>query len=475
MEEKSTTGIRSYALDALRGFAILTMILSGSISFGNLPAWMYHAQVPPPLHKFIPSIPGITWVDLVFPFFLFAMGAAFPLALSKKIKDDKVPFNLILQVFKRGLLLCFFAIVIQHIRPNVLSTTPDVVTWLIALLGFALLFLIFWRFPESISKNVRLGLRATGWIGIALLLAFVTYPDGSGFKMSRFDIIIAVLAEVSVFGSLIWLFTRNNWMLRLGIMALVVAIRLSHNSGEGFVKDLAMLQPSGWVVNVHFLKYLLIVLPGTIAGDIILKMMKTDSQVIIDTFNEYKVNAAFLAVFMAGFIVLSLVTLYNRWVWQGFIGGIALCAASWVLLKDMKGGYYDILKEVFKWGVFWFILGFMLEPFEGGIKKDHSTISYYFLTSGLALFFIIFASIVIDFFRKKSYLGLLIDSGQNPMIAYAGGGNIITPIIGIFGIQTLMNTWFTTPFLGFLRGFLFTLALAYIVKLFTRYKIFWRS
>ncbi|MBK6682492.1 MAG: hypothetical protein IPG53_22085 [Ignavibacteriales bacterium] len=61
------------------------------------------------------------------------------------------------------------------------------------------------------------------------------------------------------------------------------------------------------------------------------------------------------------------------------------------------------------------------------------------------------------------------------MIAYAGGGNIITPIIGIFGIQTLINAWFTTPFLGFLRGFLFTLAVAYVVKLFTKYKIFWRS
>ncbi|MBK7866366.1 MAG: DUF5009 domain-containing protein [Ignavibacteriales bacterium] len=67
MEEKSTTGIRSYALDALRGFAILTMILSGSISFGNLPAWMHHAQVPPPLHKFIPpfpELPGSIWFSL---------------------------------------------------------------------------------------------------------------------------------------------------------------------------------------------------------------------------------------------------------------------------------------------------------------------------------------------------------------------------------------------------------------------------
>ncbi|HEX4875511.1 MAG TPA: DUF5009 domain-containing protein, partial [Chitinophagaceae bacterium] len=64
---------RNESLDALRGFAILTMILSGAIAYGNvLPAWMFHAQVPPPAHKFDPSIPGITWVDLVFPFFLFS-------------------------------------------------------------------------------------------------------------------------------------------------------------------------------------------------------------------------------------------------------------------------------------------------------------------------------------------------------------------------------------------------------------------
>lgn len=78
---------RNQSLDALRGFAILTMVLSGSIAFGDvLPAWMYHAQVPPPDHKFVPTLAGITWVDLVFPFFLFAMGTAIPLALQKNIK-----------------------------------------------------------------------------------------------------------------------------------------------------------------------------------------------------------------------------------------------------------------------------------------------------------------------------------------------------------------------------------------------------
>jgi hypothetical protein len=56
---------RADALDALRGLAILGMILSGSIPFNDmLPGWMYHAQVPPPHHVFNPDLPGISWVDL---------------------------------------------------------------------------------------------------------------------------------------------------------------------------------------------------------------------------------------------------------------------------------------------------------------------------------------------------------------------------------------------------------------------------
>ena len=75
---------RNQSLDTLRGFAILTMVLSGSIAFGDvLPAWMYHAQVPPPDHKFVPTLAGITWVDLVFPFFLFALGNAMAFVIPR--------------------------------------------------------------------------------------------------------------------------------------------------------------------------------------------------------------------------------------------------------------------------------------------------------------------------------------------------------------------------------------------------------
>ncbi|NDH55065.1 MAG: DUF5009 domain-containing protein, partial [Betaproteobacteria bacterium] len=51
---------RALALDALRGLAILAMLLSGQLPFdaNALPAWMYHAQVPPPHFVFNPNLPG---------------------------------------------------------------------------------------------------------------------------------------------------------------------------------------------------------------------------------------------------------------------------------------------------------------------------------------------------------------------------------------------------------------------------------
>lgn len=59
---------RALALDALRGYAIITMVLSATIVTHVLPGWMSHAQTPPPDHVFNPLLPVITWVDLVFPF-----------------------------------------------------------------------------------------------------------------------------------------------------------------------------------------------------------------------------------------------------------------------------------------------------------------------------------------------------------------------------------------------------------------------
>jgi predicted acyltransferase len=151
---------REPSLDALRGIAILGMVLSGSIAFGGvLPAWMYHAQVPPPLHQFDPSLPGITWVDLVFPFFLFSMGAAFPLSLRGAIDQNKNTRYFVRLAAIRFFLLAFFALFTQHMKAWVMAPDPGTTFLTIGLCAFG------WNFlPELERTSGQLPPLDTDWM-----------------------------------------------------------------------------------------------------------------------------------------------------------------------------------------------------------------------------------------------------------------------------------------------------------------------
>ena len=219
---------RAVALDAVRGLAILMMVFSGVLPWDNsLPRWMYHAQEPPPWHKFNPALPGITWVDLVFPFFLFALGAAIPLALASRRTRGGPWWQPVVGAAQRLVLLVWFALYFEHIRPSTLSPHPTARTWATALLGWALFFPVLTRLPAAWPRWRVWAVRAVGWAGTTVLLASLRYPDGTGFQLHRSDIIILVLANMAFFGTLIWLATRGNTLLRLGVLPLFIALRLA--------------------------------------------------------------------------------------------------------------------------------------------------------------------------------------------------------------------------------------------------------
>lgn len=475
MKTGTTEPKRSYALDALRGFAILTMLLSGQVPFGVLPSWMYHAQVPPPLHKFIPTLPGITWVDLVFPFFLFSMGAAIPLANAKKIEKGIAEFKIIGSMITRGLILVGFAMFVQLIRPYTLSGSPDAATWLYALLGFFLFFPTLGRFPVDLKPWVNIAIKAAGLAGMIAFCMLARYPDGSGFKATRSDIIILVLANVSIAAAIIWYYTRSNILLRIGLLVFVFAARLVYPE-VSWGKWLWKSSPVPWLGMLYFQQYLFIVLPGTIIGDFILKWMKNENTASEEPKEAWSKNTlTLLAGIMFLFIVALLIGLKTRLVFETLLFSVGLMLITWGIVLKAASNTELFLKKLFQWGAYFLLIGLAFEPYEGGIKKDHPTMSYYFVTVGLAVFMLIAFTIIIDIFKKKKYLQLLIDNGQNPMIAYAGINNLMAPLLGITGLGALLNTIFPTPWLGALRALLVVLTLAIIVSFCTRKKIFWRS
>ncbi len=472
---------RALALDALRGVAILAMLLSGQLPFDQnaLPSWMYHAQVPPPDFHWNGALPGITWVDLVFPFFLFAMGAAFPLALSRRLERRVRPWQPLWFILERGVLLGFFALFVQAIRPYTLASHPTTGTWLLALLGFFLLFPILARPPASWPRAVHWTLRIAGWLGAILFLALVRYPDGSGFQLARSDIIIIVLANMAVFGSLVWMLTRQNLLLRLGVLGILLAIRLSNmpQPVEGWVHDLWTFSPAPWIYQLYYLQYLCIVIPGTIAGDLILKWLQSPSST--EPADPQKAWPAWrligLALLMCAFVLVSLVGLKARWLLPTTLLVFGMCGLGYCLLLRPTNDTERLYRSLFLWAIYWLVLGLFFEPYEGGIRKDKATVSYYFVTSGLAICLLIAFSVAIDAFRQRRLAQLLIDNGQNPMIAYAGINNFITPVLALTGLDALLSRFATTPWLGFGKGLIVTLLMALTVSILTRRKIFWRT
>jgi hypothetical protein len=101
--------------------------------------------------------------------------------------------------------------------------------------------------------------------------------------------------------------------------------------------------------------------------------------------------------------------------------------------------------------------------------------SYFFVTTGLALFLIVTFTIVLDLWKVQWGTSLLVANGQNPMIAYVGMGFLIEPLLTLSGLGPRLEQWLPGPWLGTARGLLLTLVLAWIVALFTRWKIYWRT
>jgi predicted acyltransferase len=470
---------RNQTLDALRGYAILTMVLSGSIAFGDtLPAWMYHAQVPPPLHQFVPTLAGITWVDLVFPFFLFSMGAAIPLALQKNVVTETSFVQILLIAFRRFFLLAFFALFTHHLMPWVLSDEPTVNHFLLSIAAFVLVFFQLYDNKNEKYKQLFLLLKFVSFTVAVALLFFLPFKDGNGFTLTNSDIIIIVLANMALFGTVIWWLTKNNPWLRIGILPFVMAIFLAAKEpNEGWAKLFYNFNEIGgykfdWLYKFYFLKYLFIIIPGTIAGEYFLRFAKRDI-VQVEENNTRVLKMISLLAF--GLVVSNTVLLFERYLVLNVIISLSMIASIYFLMKKLLKENHPLLFHFFTAGAYLLLLGLFFEAYEGGIKKDSSTYSYYFVTSGLAFFMLIgFSGLALGKIGSavNNYLSL---NGRNPMVAYIAGNLLLQPILHLTKSNLLFDMMNVNPILGFLKGVLFTGIVSLITIFFTKRGWFWKT
>ena len=560
---------RAHALDALRGYAIITMVLSAMEAFSVLPRWMYHAQVPPPDHVFDPTIYGITWVDIIFPFFLFSMGAAIPLSLGRQHAKGESIMKLTWKTVQRWVKLTFFAIFIIHAFPFMLGYEQEWMRYAMPIFFFILLCLMFMPNPFGLSPYKA---RAITWSAYLVAVGFMLlqpYAGGAPFRLTDSDCIMLILANVSLTGSIIYLLTIGHHLRRLALLPFLVALFMAAHTANSWPALFIHTSWLPWLYLPAYQEYLLIIIPGTVAGEWIAQWLekmkandtskglvdnykkkseavlenvnplkggrgavlengnkvKNDEKVVLENENKVrtrseemkeKENALALpvALLSLALIVVNVVLLFGRHLVANLVATMVLTAlTAWLLRSRREAGTTGVeaakqraasrdassqeaaKQEVYNqksssapasptlhfWqrlssaGAYLLLLGLCLESYEGGIRKDDVTLSYLFVTCGLAFYALLLLTVVCDHWHVRWLCAPLEMVGKNPMVAYVSASMVIIPVLILTHIYPYIDALSSQPLTGFLKGVLLTALCMALTAWFTHKRWFWKT
>src|SRR5215471_13820055 len=111
----ATRPLRVTSIDALRGFVMFMMIFVNDLAGAGkiVPDWMVHFS-----DRHHRGESGMTFVDLVFPAFLFIVGMSIPLALGARRSKGEPVWKTIGHILVRTISLLAIGILMVHETPD---------------------------------------------------------------------------------------------------------------------------------------------------------------------------------------------------------------------------------------------------------------------------------------------------------------------------------------------------------------------
>jgi predicted acyltransferase len=195
---------RIVSIDVFRGLTMAVMIFVNDLAgVKGLPWWTYHA------HK---EQDVMTYVDMVFPMFLFVLGMSMPLAIKQRLKKDPSRLRLWLHILLRTASLLVLGLILANAHRGDSARMPvSRHAWaLLSLIG-AMLFLNVYppieRF-RALFRTLKFG-------GLALVLAMLlvfrrTMPNGQpGWLDFSYWEILGIIGWTYLAVSILYLPTRK--------------------------------------------------------------------------------------------------------------------------------------------------------------------------------------------------------------------------------------------------------------------------
>ncbi len=412
MEDLMIQKDRVVTIDILRGLIILVMVFVNDVaSVKGLPWWTYHMPA---------GQNGLTYVDVVFPAFLFIVGMAIPLAFQRRFARGDSLFQLCRHIFIRSIGLVVIGVLIMNGRDmNPEATHMSYALWNVLMFTGVILF---WNaYPR---KSIPLNETA--------MIPRRHKRRGSLLKLNRYDVFkwlgfillagLLILYKRKVDGGTQWL-DLKNWSILGSIgwsymSSCIIYVLFREKTGAIFTAFLVLnlmhvAESAGWIP--FFRKIPPIIWPFR--------------------------NGALTSITVSG-MLLSMIFTQD--------------AVAKTLRKKMirASGFILIL----------FALGFSLLPF--GLAKIGATPSWCLLSSGIVAVLFLLLYRLVDVKKIQNWAGFLKPAGSNPLLTYLLP-DIFYAIFGLHYLGPIAGTGWP----GVVRGVLFALFILGISSILTRCKI----
>ena len=217
---------RIFSIDALRGITILVMIFVNELSaVHGIPVWMKHMPA---------DADAMTFVDVVFPAFLFIVGMSIPFALLNRKSKGDTTWQLQQHILIRTLGLLVLGVFMVNAEGGYNESAMGMPIALWSLLFYGCVILV-WNVYTTENKIIVYSLRVVGVVGL-LILGYIyrAGPNGETGLTPQWWGILGLIGWAYLISCILYqILSGNKWLLLIAAVACIGVYALGKSGGEG--------------------------------------------------------------------------------------------------------------------------------------------------------------------------------------------------------------------------------------------------
>ena len=172
---------RVLSIDVFRGITIFTMVFVNELAgISDVPQWMKHLPA---------DVDGMTFVDLVFPAFLFIVGMSIPFAVQARAHKGDSTRDIFKHMVLRSLGLIVIGLFMVNAESGYDAAAMSISMPLWSLLGFTFVLLIWSNYPKTFPPVIAWSAKLMGVAGLVLLWWIYKGPENSGMTTQWWGIL----------------------------------------------------------------------------------------------------------------------------------------------------------------------------------------------------------------------------------------------------------------------------------------------